>query len=289
MRMSGTCKPRLALIAIAVWIGASAVSAAAPALEDLLARIASRVEDYYRRAESIVCLETVTLQALSSSFSPDSFGRVLEYELRVEWPAAADGDEAPIANVVRQLMKINGRTPKPGAEPGCLDPKSISPEPLAFLLPSKRGEYLFSLNEGRRREPGTFVLDYRSRAPGKPEITWQGDCVSFDLPGRTKGRVWIDGATHDVLRVDEQLMGQFDYMLPPERNRMGGSPWWVIERADSSTRYRRVVFHDPDETVILPESIETFQVIRGAGVPRLRITQKFSNYRRFMTGGRLVK
>ena len=51
--------------------------------------------------------------------------------------------------------------------------------------------------------------------------------MSFDLPGRTKGRVWIDGATHDVLRVDEQLMGQFDYMLPPSR-----LPW-----------LRRIGFH----------------------------------------------
>ena len=30
-------------------------------------------------------------------------------------------------------------------------------------------------------------------------------------------------------------------------------------------------------------------LIRNAGVPRLRMTQEFSSYRRFITGGRLVK
>jgi len=128
--MRGSCRPETAALALALGVGAAVVSAQPAAIDDLLARVASRVEDYYRRAESIVCLETVTLQALSSGYTPDGFGRTLEYELRVEWPAAADGDSAPQPTVVRQLLKINGRTPKPGAEPGCMDPKSISPEPL---------------------------------------------------------------------------------------------------------------------------------------------------------------
>ena len=31
----------------------------------------------------------------------------------------------------------------------------------------------------------------------------------------------------------------------------------TIERADSSIRYRRVQFAEPDETLVLPSSIET--------------------------------
>ena len=66
-------------------------------------------------------------------------------------------------------------------------------------------------------------------------------------------------------------------------------PTFVVERADSSIRYRPIAFHDPDEILMLPESIETLQVIRNSGVPRLRIVQRFSNYKRFITAGRVVE
>jgi hypothetical protein len=48
-----------------------------------------------------------------------------------------------------------------------------------------------------------------------------------------------------------------------------------------------VSFTDPDETLLLPESIDLVTVIRGAQSHRKR--QSFSNYRRFVTAGRIVK
>ena len=118
---------------------------------------------------------------------------------------------------------------------------------------------------------------------------WHDDCVTVDLPGRTRGRVWIDAATDDVVRLDEHLTGMFEFPVPRARERPGGPPWMAIERADSSVKYRPVVFHDPDETIMLPASIESTTIIRNAGVPRLRTTQTFAGYRRFVTGGRVVK
>ena len=50
-----------------------------------------------------------------------------------------------------------------------------------------------------------------------------------------------------------------------------------------------VKFVDPDETLMLPASVDSLQVVRNAGVPRSRKTQRFSNYRRFITGGRIVQ
>ena len=69
---------------------------------------------------------------------------------------------------------------------------------------------------------------------------------------------------------------------------MGGSPYMTIERADSSIRYRRVPFTDPDETLMLPSSIDTTTIVRNSGSPRVRISQTFGNYRRFVTGSRIV-
>jgi len=255
-----------------------------------LTRIADRVESYYLHAQSIVCLETVRLQPLSPDLGFDGRARTLTYELRIAWDPPQDG-KAPEARVVRQILKVNGRPPKPDDEDGCMDPKPVSPEPLEMLLPGNREDYRFTF-AGTAKEGGrpALRLDYRSLVKGPAEVTWKDPCVSIELPGRSRGRVWVDSETNDVLRLDEQLVGMFEFPIPRKHQVAGGGPLYMaIERADSSIRYRRVAFHDPDETLLLPESIEALTIIRGSGVPRLRVVQTFSDYKRFLTGGRLVK
>jgi hypothetical protein len=46
-----------------------------------------------------------------------------------------------------------------------------------------------------------------------------------------------------------------------------------------------VEFQQPDEVVMLPESIETLTVFRGA--MSLKTSQKLSNFRRFLTKGEI--
>ena len=121
-----------------------------------------------------------------------------------------------------------------------------------------------------------------------PTIQWEDACVSIDLPGQTRGRVWADAESGDVLRVDERLAGMFEFAVPREHSRGGRSRTMTIERANSTVRYRRVAFSDPDETLLLPSSIELMTVWRNAGVTRQFITQEISNYRRFVIGGRMV-
>jgi hypothetical protein len=258
-------------------------------LASTLARVGDRVRQYYGRAQSIMCIERVSVQPLRHDLTPDGFGRVLEYELRVDWDASDDVEGPPEARVIRELRKVNGRPPRQKDEEGCLDPKSGALEPLAILLPRHRGEYTFAWKGvGRLKDRRTLMVDYRSsQRPGAIEGTWKGDCVSIDAPGRTKGRVWVDEVTHDVLRLDEQLTAQYEYRLPREHLGFNGPQSWTIERADSSIRYRPVVFHDPEEIVVLPESIDVLTIFRGA--QSYRISQTFSGYRRFITGGRVVK
>jgi hypothetical protein len=254
-----------------------------------LERIGEHVAQYYARARAIVCVETVVLQPLTSGFSFDGVGRELKYELRVEWDPPGD-DRPGEARVVRQLLTVNGRPPRPAAEPGCMDPKPVSPEPLALLLAGRRGDYAFTRSgSGKSDGRASLTFDYKSIGAKPAEIVWHDNCVSVDLPGRTRGRVWIDAATSDVLRLDEHLTGMFGFEVPREHTVPGGPTWMEIEQADSSIRYRPVVFHDPDETIMLPASIESLTVIRNAGVPRLRTTQRFANYRRFVTDGRVVR
>ena len=259
-------------------------------LAGLLARVGERIEAYYQRAQSIVCTETVQLVTMDMGFAPDPHTRRLVYELRVSWDKAGDGDATPEANVLRQLKSINGRPPKPGEEPGCLDPKPVSLDPLAFLLPHHQQEYKFTYKGVGRIGDGrtAAMIDYAPAGKPPPEITWKESCVEINVPARTTGRVWIDRFAGDVLRIDETMMGPFDIQVPESQRRKGASPTLVLDRADSSIRYKLVTFTEPNEIVLLPESIEMMSVIRGSGAPRLRTTQRFTGYQRFVTGGRVV-
>ena len=175
-----------------------------------------------------MCTEKVLVQPMRSDMAPEGFGRSLEYELRVEWEPAADGG-TPDAKAVRQLRRINGRPARPKDEPKCMDPAAISPEPLAFMLKGKRDEYTFSLiGPGQERQRPALMLEYRSRVEGRPEVTWDEDCTHVSLPGWSKGRVWLDPATDDVLRVDEALLKRFDYSVPYERVRLGSPSYWTL-------------------------------------------------------------
>ena len=254
----------------------------------LIARIGEYVEQYYARAQSILAIEEVSVQPLSRDLGADGFARRLLYELRLEWdPEATDGENA---NVVRSLISVNGRSPRPNDEPRCTDPRSISPEPLAALLPAQRGKYIFhpgGIGTVNGQRAATF--EYRSVRAEPPRVQWKDDCASIDLPGRTRGRVWVNPETAEILRFDENLIGMVDIPVPVAQQRRGASAFMTIERADTSIQYRRVAFVDPDETLMLPSRIESLVIVRNSGSPRLRITQSFSGYRRFVTESRILR
>jgi hypothetical protein len=271
-------------------VPAAAGQAGSPNLADTLRRVSSRVEHWYSRAQTVVSTETVAIQQLRADMSPAEPPRRLAFDLRVAWDPYAIGRRgAPEAAVVREALSVNGRPVGEAEDTGCMDPKPVSPEPLAMLLPARLSESQFSLaREGRVDGRRTLMLDYRGVAALPPDITWTGDCVTVSLPGRSRGRVWIDAETYDVLRIDDRLVGTFRFDVPGEYVRRGAASSMLIERAESSIRYRRVEFREPQETLILPAAIDTLTVMRGSGVQRVRITQRFTDYRRFLTDSRLL-
>jgi hypothetical protein len=131
------------------------------------------------------------------------------------------------------------------------------------------------------------------RASKKPELIddpqGREDCFELSTPLSVKGRVVIDKDTYDVLRVEEHLAGLEELKTSRTHQRKYNfSPWITVDRIDVTTRYKVVSFKDPDETFLLPESIETLEMYRGELLSH-RTRQEFTNYRRFVTGGRLVK
>lgn len=274
---------------VALVCAASSVAAQSGA-EQTVVRLGEYVARYYDRAQSLMADEAVAVQPLDRDLTALGFPRRLLYELRLEWNPSAVGDDSP-ATITRQLLAVNGKPPRLGDEPKCLDPKGISPEPLAFLLPDRRHEFTFR-SAGLARIDGraAILVEYRSMKTDPPTAEGDKDCISFNIPGRSRGRVWADPETAEIVRFDEQLTGMVDIRSPAAQLKRVGSPlYWTIERADTSIVYRRVSFQDPEETLVLPARVESVTVIRGEGVQRMRITQTLTNYRRFITGSRIVQ
>jgi hypothetical protein len=89
--------------------------------------------------------------------------------------------------------------------------------------------------------------------------------------------------------VERGLTGPVDVTVPAliqRRHHLDG--WVVIVRDQVTIRYTRVVFSDPDEVLLLPESVESLTIIRG-GLQSTRRTQTFTDYKRFVTDGRVLQ
>lgn len=269
---------------------------ASPDIDTLLARVAERIDLYYKRAQNIMCIEKTTVLPLGRSFEIVGFNRVTEAELRVE-SDSSDGDGSPSPTFFRQLLKINGRAPRDKDRKdrsACLDPNPLTPEPLAFLLPAHREGYTFaSAGFGKGKDSNALFIEYARPGSKRSELIddphGREDCFEMSSPLSVKGRVMIDRTTHDVLRIEERLAGLGELRTSRTQQRRNNfSPSIVVDRIDVTTRYKVVSFKDPEETFLLPESIETLEMFRGE-LQSHRTRQEFSNYRRFVTGARVVK
>jgi hypothetical protein len=260
----------------------------------LLERIADRIARYYHRAQSLVCVETATVQPVNRDWSWDGMARTVESELRVE-SETADGVPLPEARLIREVRRVNGRDPRERDKKdraGCTDPDPFSPEPLAFLLPAHREEYRFtSVREARERDRAALVIEFQSMDhAGRPELIedprGHDDCFDWKGAIATHGRVWVDAITYEVLRVDRYDQSPMDIRVAWPLQRKYGLPSYVtLDRNDLSIRFKEIAFKDPDEIVLLPESIDSLTMIRN-GLQSTRRTATYRDYHRFLTASR---
>jgi hypothetical protein len=294
MALNAAVLPGALALAAALAAMTPARAQAPPEVEDLLARVGERVAEFYKRARNVVCLETSTVQAIDLNNSLVGFARTVESELHVE---AGTGHPPGEAEFVRKVRKVNGRAPRDRDQKdraGCTDPNPLSPEPLAFLSPGHRSQYEFRIaGVGKERNRAAVViefasLDRRSKAELVEADSGHDDCFDWSGHIASRGRLWVDAGNHDVLRIERGLRGPVDVKVPAliqRRHRLDN--WVVIVREDVTTRYKTVAFSDPDELLLLPESIHSFTVVRG-GLQSTRRSQTFSDYQRFVTGGRVL-
>ena len=214
---------RLALASLPVWPAALPAPTAAAQFDQLpaiLNALADRTQQYYDRFVSIICTESVRQQELKSNLAPTGRPRVTVFELSVS--RSADAGRESDFRVERVLQSVNGRQARPNQQPGCTDPKTGTPEPLAFLLQTNQAGYHFKLideasggavGSARRGPPGTRMLEFTEREVGRPRISWKGNCFDADGGGHT-GTLWYDAATYDVRQVTIQLAKPFHVPVP---------------------------------------------------------------------------
>ena len=245
-------------------------------LSSVLHRLAERTQQYYDRFVSIICTETVHQQELRFNLAPVGKPRVTVYELSV----SRNPNPKPEHDfrVDRVLQLVNGRAARKHQEPECTDPKTGTPDLLGFLLAKSQAGYLFTLPETTTKGPeGTRALDFIEKVPERVEVSGSADCFEV-RGGREEGRLWFDPGTFDVLQVDLRLFEPF--LVPLPTGYFGLRPGLRVERWEARLRFARVNFTQPDETVLLPESIETLTVFRGAA--SRRTVQRLTNFQRFL-------
>lgn len=276
----GGCALLVWLFAWAAVGSAQAASGTPPELASVLAGLAGRVQQYYERVGSIVCVEIVTQQELKSNLVPTGKPRVTVYELSVSRDSKGKGENE--FRVERTLQSVNGKRARKNQQPECTDPRTGTPEPLGFLLAKNQPHYRFlpaSARPGGSAGPAeTIALDFEQTPPDRINIKWQGSCFEAE-GGGLEGRIWFDPETSDVLQIDARLPKPFS--IPAPSGLFGFSPPIRVESSTMILRFARVNFEHPDETVLLPESTEVVTVFRG--VPSLRTSQILGNFRRFLS------
>jgi len=265
-----------------------------PTVDEMLSRVGERIAEFYKRAQHVICIETSRVQPIDLTFSSRGFARIVESELRVE---AEGGEVAGEATVVRDVRKVNGRVPREkdrNNRDGCTDPNPLSTEPLAFLLPSHREEYQFkAAGFAKERNRPAFRIDFasvnrKSNAELIEDKLGHDDCFDWSGHIAARGRVWVDATTYDVLRVERGVGGPVDVRVPLRiQRRHNLDNRVVIMREDTTIRYRTIAFSDPDEVLLLPESIDTLSVVSG-GLQSTRRSQTYSGYKRFVGDSRVV-
>ncbi|MGE3179372.1 MAG: hypothetical protein AB7O32_18010 [Vicinamibacterales bacterium] len=289
------CAALLTLSVLAVTPAVRAQRQPPPAVEQTLDRISAHVAEYYSRAQSLVAREEVVEQPIRRDRSSDGISRQITYAIRFEWEPPLAG-EAPAARMVREVTAIGGRAPRPKDRNRCEEPVAIQPEPLAMFLEGERESFEFKA-AGVDRLDGVPVvrLDFRER-PEQPRMTaklelvkvGKEDCLITSTSGFPRGRVWVDAESGEVLRLDRYFIGPVEFELTDRERRELGVREPALDRWEETIRYRRVRFSDPEESLVLPHSIDIITLYRG-GLVSTRRSQRFTEFRRFLAGGRIVE
>lgn len=285
----------LASLLCGAGVGARAQDAAAqpPEKDERLALILERaragVERYHRGMFRIAFTEVLRSEELREDMTPKrSKEFVFECVVLRESLSPEEGDY--VAEIVRRLKTVDGRPAKKGERD--VPEEGVSIDYLNFLLPKWAKLYRFTL-EGEEALRGRQSFRVALLPPGQePLVEWKG--TSFRVSAPRRWSFWVDAERFDILQVESHLAAPFEFERPRSFSagpfgRFGPSRRLRYARLDSSVRFRLEHFKDPEQALMVPDSADEVMVIAGARRPRLRTTISFTNYRRFVSGVRVIE
>ena len=270
-------------------------------LARLLERLGESVGRYQAGLFSIAFTETVREERLKRDLkTPDGKAKEYVFESIALRQPVRDGAEDLYAKNVRRLKAEDGKPAERGKPfvrkrhkcGGPTGPAASYADPLTFLLTRNQPRYEFA-DEGEARLDGraVSVVRFAPRGQGGPKFETKGDCFWASVP--YEGRVWVDSESGDVLQLEWRMVEPYEFESPRVMKvgslRFGPKRRVRYERMETRTRFRRVEFKDPAETLLLPVSFESLRVIEGASRPRVRTTQTFTNYERFVSDVKVVE
>lgn len=260
-------------------------------LKVLLERAGERAKKFQEDLYSVKWTEVRRSQELKVDLTPKGKPRESVVETIVVHRTAPGDQQKTYAAAVTELKSADGKTPKEKKVriPPEGDQKFAYHHPLEFLLPERQAEWAFGW-EGETEFHGlkAVMVTAIPSVVTKPAAKVRGR--RFFVEGlQQKARVWIDPQTCDVLQVEWQLLDKFSFKSGFGLNWYG--PFFVTrpdrqieyEKWETTIRFARVEFHNPEQTLLLPVSEELLRVIRGARNPAYRLTRAFTDYKRFVT------
>lgn len=266
-------------------------AAAEDKLAHVLKRVGESVERYHEGMFSVACTEVWRREELKKDFSPKKASEFVFDSVAVR-QAKAEDEEVYFGKIVRRLQTVDGKPAQPNRKRGRYDPSPTGGAYLGFLLPKSQSQTAFTF-EGERQEEGrkVYVLGFRPRDEQAAAAKWKGRSVNVHAPWR--GLLFVDAENFDVLRYEIRLLEEFEFQSPRAFSggffRFGPSRKLRYKTADSTVRFRRVQFKDPERTLLLPVSVESLFVLEGVRHPRVRTTLAYRDYRRFVSDVKVIE
>src|SRR4030095_9886977 len=152
-------------------------------LDQLLARVSDRVQQYYTNLLSISWNDRVRQEILKEDGKQKEKPRELVYDMIIRYQMATSPDDiAPFfIREVANLVSIDGKPAKKGESAKPEDPRFASMGSIGFLMTRIREPYKFTYagsSELERRK--VLVIDVTNPQRNPPRVVWKN---SFPLPG----------------------------------------------------------------------------------------------------------
>jgi hypothetical protein len=277
-------------------------------LAELMDRVGQRVKAYYLALQQFAWTDTVRQQSLRDDRTPQGTPRDLVYDMiiRIDPAVPRDGVPSPLppffTKDLSELISVDGKPFLKDDSPERSDPKAGDIGLLWILLwAPRRTDHSYEFSSAGRvdlegRKTLMFDITYSPRwytvGPSVrpldvlpvgnlnrvPAVVWQGD--SFSVAVQQTGRIWIDPDSYDVLRLETRTK-PFEFERPDGRGKL------KFEFA-MTARFRSMTFENPQQTLMVPDSIETVRTIKGMQPPLVRTTHTFGNFKRFAADVKII-